>query len=421
MLPFADQGDHVLANALACQPGEPQGCEPETTEHPVRRMVVTKTSDADRGHPPGRHRDLHGDRCENVGTGDYTAAEPAQVMDDLTGVLDDADYNGDATADLGDDPTYTEPRVAWEGELVCRRDGDHHLHRHPHGWRRRRGPQRGLGSRTRATRRVRRPDCDDPGTTVPCDGERYDLPRLSIVKSADRTELPAVGETMTYTVVVTNEGPGDYTGAEPATFTDDLSEVLDDATFVGGSITADVGSASFADPELSWSGCSPRVRTPRSPTRSATPATETGRSTTRPACRRTQALDAATACITVSVPGSGLEQAKSSDPADGSTVGVGEEITYTLTFTNTGPAAATVDTTDDLSGVLDDADLVGAPTAQNGLTVTRTGDVLEIKGTRADERGADRDLHRAGQGDGRPGRPRAGERARLPARRPARL
>ena len=42
----AAAGNGVLANTLACQPGEPPTCEPETTEHPVRELEVTKTSDA---------------------------------------------------------------------------------------------------------------------------------------------------------------------------------------------------------------------------------------------------------------------------------------------------------------------------------------------------------------------------------------
>ena len=40
---------------------------------------------------------------------------------------------------------------------------------------------------------------------------------------------------------------------------------------------------------------------------------------------------------------------------------MGQVLTYTLTFENVGPVAAAVDTTDDLSGVLDDAQLVGTP------------------------------------------------------------
>ena len=62
------------------------------------------------------------------------------------------------------------------------------------------------------------PDCDDPATTVPCDGEQFDLPKLSIVKDADLDQANAVGDVVTFTVTVTNDGPGDYTAAEPATF-----------------------------------------------------------------------------------------------------------------------------------------------------------------------------------------------------------
>ena len=60
---------------------------------------------------------------------------------------------------------------------------------------------------------------------MPCGSESFDLPKLTIDKSADRADLPATGQDITYTVVVTNPGPGDYTAVHPATFTDDLSEV----------------------------------------------------------------------------------------------------------------------------------------------------------------------------------------------------
>ena len=66
----------------------------------------------------------------------------------------------------------------------------------------------------------------------------------------------------------------------------------------------------------------------------------------------------AEACDTVSVPGSALVHHKSVDPASGTAVEVGDVLTYTLTFDNTaGAAAATVDTSDDLPAVLDDATL----------------------------------------------------------------
>ena len=68
---YADQGDHVVTNALACEPGDPQPCDPTSTTNPVRHIKVTKTSDATVDSKPGdtvtytvrlgqrRHRRLH--------------------------------------------------------------------------------------------------------------------------------------------------------------------------------------------------------------------------------------------------------------------------------------------------------------------------------------------------------------------------
>ena len=58
------------------------------------------------------------------------------------------------------------------------------------------------------------PDCSTPGA-VPCDTELYELPKLTISKTANRTALPAVGQTIVYTVTVTNTGLGDFTAAHP--------------------------------------------------------------------------------------------------------------------------------------------------------------------------------------------------------------
>ena len=199
------------------------------------------------------------------------------------------------------------------------------------------------------------PDCDAPATTVPCDEEEFELPKLTIRKASNRTDLPAVGEDLTYTVTVKNEGPGDYTAADPARFSDDLSAVIDDATLVPGSIHASVGAASFTSPKLSWTGV---LAAGQSATITYTLTYDgTGdQQLDNAACiPEDEALDPARTCVTVRVPGSGLQQTKASDPPSGTAVDVGDEITYTLTFTNTGPAPADVDTTDHLSGVLDDA------------------------------------------------------------------
>ena len=131
-----------------------------------------------------------------------------------------------------------------------------------------------------------------------------------------------------------------------------------------------------------------------------------------------EAQDPAAACDTVSVPGSGLVHRKSVDPASGTPVEVGDTLTYTLTFDNTaGPAAATVDTTDDLSAVLDDATFVdGSITEGAGLTRPVPATRLAVTGTRAGRGDPDGDLPGHGAAVRRAGRPRPHQRARLRAR-----
>ncbi len=404
----------MLRNALACQPGEPQPCAPETTRHPVRRLVVTKSSDATADTRQG-DTVTYTVTAHNVGDGGYTADEPAVLVDDLTGVLDDATFNDDATADLGDDPSYDPPRVRWEGALaadetvtitytVTLGSGGDGIVRNV-AWAPKPGDPPGPT-----------PDCDDPATTVPCDGERFDVPRLTLRKMSSRTDLPADGENLTYTVVVKNEGPGDYTAAAPATFSDDLSAVLDDATFVTGSINSSVGTATFSSPTLSWTGVL-AAGDSATVTYSVTYHEDSGDAQLdNAACiPDDEALDPAFACTTVRVPGSGLSQTKTSTPADGGSVDVGDEITYTLRFTNTGPAPATVDTTDDLSDVLDDATLVDGPNAAGPDRQPQRRRPGHLR-HRAHRGVADRHLHRQGQGVRRPGRPCPGQRVGLPAR-----
>jgi len=75
---------------------------------------------------------------------------------------------------------------------------------------------------------------------------------LTITKEAETAEvLP--GGTVTYTVTVANSGQVPYLADAPATFTDDLTGVLDDATW-DDDATADSGEISYAEPELTWTG-----------------------------------------------------------------------------------------------------------------------------------------------------------------------
>ena len=377
--PWAAQGDHVLANALGCEPGEPAGCAPEETTNPVRHVTLTKTSNATVNSKPG---DVvtYTVTATNDGTGDWTATDPTTILDDLTGVLDDATYNADATASSGADPTYAAPRITWTGALahgdsvtitytvVLKGGGDGQVDNV--AW------QPGPGGPGPT------PDCAT--TPLVCTTHGSDLPKLTIKKTSNRAQLPAAGQKITYTVTVTNPGPGDYTAAHPATFSDDLTDVLDDATFDAGSITVSTGAAALNGSSLDWSGVLTAGQS-ATVTYTLTYQASGNLVVDNHACIPvSEAKDPADACRTVHTPGSGLRHFKSVDPANGTSVSEGQVLTYTLIFENVGPAAATVNTFDDLSDVADDAVLDTASiTADAGLVATpnAAGDRIDITGT----------------------------------------
>ncbi|MCX6406947.1 MAG: hypothetical protein NTV28_08510 [Propionibacteriales bacterium] len=371
------------------------------------KLQIEKTSDATSGTRVG-DTVTYTIRATNVGDADYTNADPAVVGDDLTGVIDDATYNEDATASVGSRPTYDEPRLRWSGPLkvddsvtitysvTLTGAGD-----------------RAVENVAWESCRASDPDCNpdppqecvdnvDPATGRACDETTTLLPKLVVEKSADTTELPTNGGTVTYTVVATNEGPGDYTQSKPAYVTDDLTNVLDDGTLDEGSIAADRTPApTYSEPRISWKGAltaGQSVTLTYQVTYDATKdgdhdlanvafGSDTPPPSTTPACNpAVNGVDPATGlpCDRVTVPGADLEVTKSVDPQKGSTVKAGQELTYTLTFDNDGKAAADVDYTDYLAKVLDDADVTSGPTAEDGsdLTVSPIADqTFDVDGT----------------------------------------
>ncbi|UMG93867.1 DUF11 domain-containing protein [Nocardioides sp. TF02-7] len=117
-----EDGDDVLGNFLVDPDEEPPTeCLPtadeDSTCNPVRALDVDKTSDRTAETEIG-DTVTYTVTAENVGAADYTAADPAQVRDTLAGVLDDATYNDDATADRTGTLDYTEPVISWEGALA---------------------------------------------------------------------------------------------------------------------------------------------------------------------------------------------------------------------------------------------------------------------------------------------------------------
>ncbi len=166
------------------------------------------------------------------------------VTDSLAQMLDDASYDNDAATATGT-VSYSAPVITWTGSLTP-----------------------GATAVITFTVTVNNPDTGDklviaavssaatgstcpPGTTaVPC---RITVPvltpGLTIVKTAS-TSTPVPGQQVTYTITVTDTGQTPYAGAS---FTDDLTGVLDDAHYNNDAATG-TGSVTYTAPVLSWTG-----------------------------------------------------------------------------------------------------------------------------------------------------------------------
>lgn len=205
--------------------------------------------------------------------------------------------------------------------------------------------------------------------TIPCDPAGIDLVAYHVAKTsnpADGSEVRA-GDTITYTVTVTQRGsaPAD------AVFSDDLSKVIDDAAY-NGDVTSDIGSATVTGAHLDWSGTLP-VGGIAHITYSVTVkgAQQLGDGSLINVVA-SEGCDDFAACTTRHDVGD-YTYSKTSDPAPGTDVRLGQTVTYTIQVKQVGAAARTgVTVSDDLTGVLDDAAWVGDETASSG-SVTRGG------------------------------------------------
>ncbi len=366
-----------------------------------RELAIEKTSDATAATRVG-DTVTYTVTVTNTGSSPFTDEDPAIVTDDLSGLIDDATFNGDADASAGE-VTYSEPRLTWRGALAP--DGSIKITYSV--------ILTGAGD-TVLSNVAFQPNCDpaeqdcepvtppadqcaeggvDPETGLPCDATTLALPKLSVQKSADTTEIPEVGQTVTYTVTATNVGKGDFSADDPATVIDDLAGVLDDATIDAASVQADrEPAATYAEPRVTWAGALAAGETvtityqvtytaggdhqlinvafaPADPEHPVTP-------TCRPADENGLDPETGQPCAQNQIPAAGLVVTKSVDPADGGAVEAGRNLTYTITFGNEGEADAAVTTwIDDLSDVLDDAELINDPLASDeALTVSELAD-----------------------------------------------
>ncbi|MFD4670794.1 GEVED domain-containing protein [Lentzea sp. NPDC058450] len=354
------KGDKQLTNVVTSEtPGN--NCVPNcTTTTPVSGVEFEKAVDRQSAKP--------GDVVKYTVTVRNTGKTPvsgATFTDDLTRVLDDADWVS-AEASTGS-ATFAAPRLAWTGDLA-------------------------VGGTATVTYTVKVGDPADfkldnvitsttPGANCP-GGEKCStstpIAGLRIEKSDDRDEV-VPGDTVTYTIKVTNTGQTVQTGAS---FTDDLTQVLDDARY-NDDAQATVGAVTLVSPRLEWKGDLPiggtatitytvTVKNPNPGDKrlnnkitSDTPGNNCPPGSKDPSC-------------STETPGRELTIAKTSDSK---TANPGDTVTYALTITNTGQVPLTGEkVTDDLSGVLDDATWVSGQATPGTVsltapTLTWTGDL----------------------------------------------
>ena len=300
----------------------------------------------------------------NSGQTTYTGAT---FTDPLSGLLDDASYNGDAAATAGA-VAYASPALTWTGNLAV-----------------------GATATVTFSVTVNNPDAGDKilastitsataGSNCPAGGTDARcsvtvvvlVPGLTIAASAG-SGTTAPGSVVRYTVTVTNSGQTAYTGA---VFTDPLAGVLDDAVY-DGDAAATAGTVSFASPALTWTGnlapgavatvtFSVTVNNPDTgdDILSSTVTSATGGSN----C----AAGSTDARCSVSVPVAVLTIVNTSGVA---TTTPGSVVRFTSTFTNAGQVAYTgITVASNITDVLDDATPNGDQTATSGtLTLTATG------------------------------------------------
>jgi uncharacterized repeat protein (TIGR01451 family)/LPXTG-motif cell wall-anchored protein len=227
----------------------------------LRELHITKSSDAS-GIVKVGDTVTYTVTAKNIGPGDYTADVPAIVVDDLTGVLDDGSYNGDASATVDGALSYSEPQISWSGALASgdsvtisytvtvTGDGDLDMLNVAFSPLPLDGDCVGEGTCPVPTECV---DGADPVTGQPCAVADTPLPGLYVTKNVDKTAASA-GDRLTFTVTMTNTGNVDFTTGEPAVLTDDLSGVLDDAAYNGDAQADLAGDLSYTDGVLTWSG-----------------------------------------------------------------------------------------------------------------------------------------------------------------------
>ena len=171
-----------------------------------------------------------------------TALTGATFTDALSDVLDDASYNGDASATAGS-VSFASPNLTWTGNLAVGAAATITFSVTVNS------PDTGNKSLvSKVTSTTSTSNCASGSTDTRC-SSTVGVSALTIAMTAN-TSSTTPGSVVSYTITVTNSGTVAYTGA---TFTDALSGVLDDATY-NSDATATAGSLTLSSPNLTWTG-----------------------------------------------------------------------------------------------------------------------------------------------------------------------
>jgi large repetitive protein len=182
-----------------------------------------------------------------------------------------------------------------------------------------------------------------PQSTDPACTSTVLLPGMQITKTATPTHADP-GSTVTYTIVVTNTGKTTLTNA---TFIDNLTNVLDDATYNNDA----TGTVTYTAPNLTWTG---DLAVGASATITYSVKVDNPDNGDHQLTNFVTSTTPGTNCdCTTTTPVSGLTITKKASTTEANP---GDKVTYTVTVTNTGQKVQTGATfTDNLTNVLDDA------------------------------------------------------------------
>ncbi|HEY4577673.1 MAG TPA: hypothetical protein VIG67_07465, partial [Yaniella sp.] len=366
--------DHVLTNFLM-EGGEepPSDCladDPNCTSNPVPHIESWKEVEADSTPVVAGTVLTYTLHFENSGA----ATGEVDMVDDLTHVVDDATVDEDSIT--ANDPLtvseLTGDQLFVTGELEAGETTTvtYEVTVNPDG---QRGDDIAANFLLENTPEGEEPPVpgDDP-TCQPTDSERPDctatpIGQLLVSKAVEASTDPVVaGTELTYTLTFNNQGQGPV----EVDHTDLLDDVLDDTTMTSAPAAAE-GALDVTDVEDDQFTVTGEIAAGEEVsvqyTVTVNDEDERGNNTADNFLVPTGEEPPETCedglCTVTPLPNLSVD--KSVDPESGTTVVAGEELTYTLTFSNDGEAEAAVNYTDHLDNVLDDAALITEPAASD--------------------------------------------------------